>query len=95
MKYRLPPVSGPAEGHAERAPQVRPLVHLVANRVAWPAFPVAARIAVLDDEVADDAMDTRARRRTLCAPARRTLRTVSGASSIASSISIVPLSVSR
>ena len=57
MKNWLPPVSGQIERHADRAAQIRPLVQLVADRVARPAFAVAARIAVLDDEVRDDAVD--------------------------------------
>ena len=48
---------GPVEGHADGAAQVGPLVQLVANREPRPAFPVAARIAVLHDEIRDDAMD--------------------------------------
>ena len=44
----------------DRAAQVRPIVQLVANRVAGAARAVAARIAVLDDEVRDDAVDLQA-----------------------------------
>ena len=60
MKNWLPPVSGPVERHADGAAQVRPLVQLVANRVARPAFAVAARIAVLHHEVRHDAVDAEA-----------------------------------
>ena len=60
MKNWLPPVSGQIERHADGAAQVRPLVQLVANRVAGPAFAVAARIAVLHDEVGHDAVDAEA-----------------------------------
>src|SRR3954466_5619662 len=45
------------ERHAHRAAQVRPLVELVAERVARPAFAVAARIAVLQHEPGHDAMN--------------------------------------
>src|SRR5205085_1299544 len=37
--------------------QIRPFVELVPDRVARTAFPVAARIAVLHDEVGHDAVD--------------------------------------
>ena len=47
----------PVERHADGAAQIRPLVDLVANRVARPALAVAARIAVLHDEVGHDAVD--------------------------------------
>src|SRR5262245_44299142 len=48
---------GPVERHADGPAQIRTLVQLVANRVAGSAFTVAARIAALDDEVLDDAME--------------------------------------
>ena len=60
MKNWLPPVSCPVERHADGAAQVRPLIELVADRVAGPAFAVAARIAALDDEVGHDAMEREA-----------------------------------
>ena len=60
MKNWLPPVSCHDERHADGAAQERALVQLVANRVAGPAFAVAARIAVLHDEVRHDAVDLQA-----------------------------------
>src|SRR6267143_4629588 len=47
----------PVERHSHRAAEVWQLVQLVANRVAGPAFPVATRIAVLDDEVGNHAVN--------------------------------------
>ena len=60
MKNWLPPVSLPRQRHADRAAQERPIVELVANRVAGPALAVAARIAVLHHEVRHDAVDLQA-----------------------------------
>ena len=60
MKNWLPPVSFHDERHADRAAQVRPLVELVADGVAGPAFAVAARIAVLHHEVRHDAVHLQA-----------------------------------
>src|SRR5262245_56087785 len=47
----------PVERHAHGPAQVWSLVDLVSNRVAWPAFTVSARVAVLHDEVGHDAMN--------------------------------------
>src|SRR3954463_9835310 len=47
----------PVECDTHRPPQIRALTRLVAHRVAGTAFPVSARIAALNDEVGDDAME--------------------------------------
>src|SRR5258705_13851968 len=47
----------PRERHADRAPHERTLVQLVADGVPGPALTVAAWIAVLHDEVRQDAMN--------------------------------------
>ena len=56
MKNWLPPVSAQSRAMPTVPRRLRPLVQLVANRDG-PPFTVAARIAVLHDEVRDDAMD--------------------------------------
>ena len=56
MKNWLPPVSFQSSAMPDGPAQIRTLVDLVANRVAWSAFAVPARVAVLHDEVGDDAM---------------------------------------
>src|SRR5438093_956331 len=48
---------GPVERHADRAAQVLTLIQLVADRVTGTSLAVAARIAVLNDEVRYYAMD--------------------------------------
>ena len=60
MKNWLPPVSRQASAMPTVPRKIRPLVQLVADRVAGPALAVAARIAVLHHEVRDDAVDLQA-----------------------------------
>src|SRR5207245_187888 len=47
----------PIERHADGSAEVWTLVQLVADRVAGPAFAVAAGIAVLHDEIGHDAVN--------------------------------------
>src|SRR5437667_11471070 len=47
----------PVERHADRTAKVWQLVQFIANRVPRPTVTIAARVAVLDDEVGDHAMD--------------------------------------
>src|SRR5215203_3790599 len=47
----------PIERHPHCALKVGQLVQLIANRVAWPAFSVTARIAGLHNEVGDEPMN--------------------------------------
>src|SRR5919204_1614299 len=51
---------GPVERHADGASQVRALVDLIADGVTGPAFAVAARISVLNDEVGYHAVNAQA-----------------------------------
>src|SRR5258708_4087025 len=48
------------ERHADRAPQVRAFVQLVADRVRRSTLPVAAPVAVLDHEVGDHTVEAEA-----------------------------------
>ena len=94
MKNWLPPVSRHCERHARRTPRrIRPIVQLVANRVARSAVAVPARIAVLHDEVRNDPVNLQPVEEALPASAMK-LCVVCGASSTVSSISIVPFAVS-
>ena len=71
MKYWLPPVSGHGSSAMPTVPRrYGTLVQLVADGVTRSAFAVAARIAVLHDEVRHDAVDAEAVEVAPCAPAR-------------------------
>ena len=48
---------GPVERHPDSATKVRQLVDLVANREARPSLAVSSRVASLNHEVGDDAMN--------------------------------------
>src|SRR5262245_44204073 len=48
------------ERHADRPAQIRTLIELVTDRITRSTLAVAARIAILDDEVGDDAMEAQA-----------------------------------
>lgn len=51
---------GTRQRHAECAAIVSSRIHFVANRIARPAIPVIARIAILNDEIRNYSVEPRA-----------------------------------